>query len=950
MRTYPKNLLLILSFLFLTSCGLVNAELFQPKSLDLGSSEPPDTPTPTPPPTPPPPVVSKQNAWGYGGTPYDLALSGDILLAGTSRGLSILDVTDPYLPKEINSLKGSSIHRVTKVNDLLFVSNSSGLLELYDITTPQSPTLQSTLMLNFPHRVAIKGTTAYIPDEVSGIRVVDFTDPTDMQLVNTIDTNGNAVSAQVDGNYLYLADEFQGLKIFDITTPATPVLVGSYLTNSDALDVKVKGNYVYIAVSWNSIDIIDISNKSNPTLALSYMDYFNYYNAVEKLDIQGNYLLAMDYYNGLIVYDISDPVNPITQGSAVPFATRWWGQPYGFASNGTYMFVASETYGVGTLDISDIKAPHMPYSYRGVNWWTNSVDASGNRAYVCENDWGRMTVLDISNPAHPKYLGETPQGVTACKKEIIYDNNYVYATVGNEGMKVINVSNPASPTVVATLDHGSGARKIFKLNNYVYVVYDSWIYIYNVTTPATPTLAGSYGYYADDVYVEGNYAYLAGTRSLRIVNIANPASVTVVSTYDYPSGPIPTYGITKSGNYVFVGGNENLGVFDVSNPASPVLVYKTIGTDVPENLVVADNHLYSCIYDMGVQIFDITTPTLPVLKEVYPMGGCLGIQAKDGNIYIADESTGFKILNEDSRKYLKLNKPSTIMSLSALSTTATRAYLADSFFGLMVLDNTNPTQPEYLTRIELYSIVANPIEDGNTLYVADQFFLKAYNMTDPKNPVALSQVSRMGDNRYLNDIVKSGSIIFAIESNSHLSLYDASNPANLTPVSTTAYADIRSLHISGTKLLAASLATGLRIFNISTPASPTLLGTYNSPGTAYHAIQDGNFAYLADGAAGLQIVDLTDPAAPVLTGTYNTPGTAQQVAKKDNYVFVADAGHVEIIDVANPSAPVLKRTINKSEFGGFSAKGVSVRGNYLYIQLYNGYEVFDISDIENIHQ
>lgn len=198
----------------------------------------------------------------------------------------------------------------------------------------------------------------------------------------------------------------------------------------------------------------------------------------------------------------------------------------------------------------------------------------------------------------------------------------------------------------------------------------------------------------------------------------------------------------------------------------------------------------------------------------------------------------------------------------------------------MVLDNTKPTQPEYLTRIELYSIVANPIEDGNTLFVADQFFLKAYNMTDPKNPVALSQVSRMGDSRYLNDIVKSGSIIYAIESNSHLSLYDASNPANLTPVSTTAYADIRSLHISGTKLLAASLGTGLRIFDISTPASPTLLGTYNPPGTAYHAIQDGSFAYLADGAAGLQIVDLTDPAAPVLTGTYNTPGTAQQVAKK----------------------------------------------------------------------
>lgn len=944
MRTFLKKSILVLSIPLLTSCGLVNAELFLPEKLDVGSSEPPNLPV-----VPPPALVSKQDSWGYGGTPYDLALSGNILLAGTSRGLSIMDVSDPYLPTEINLLKGSSINRVTKVNDLLFVSSSSGALSLYNIATPQSPLFQSSLMLSFPHRVATQGTVAYVPDNASGIRVVDFSDPANLQLVTTVDTNGNAVSAQIEGSYLYVADDFQGLKIFDISTPTAPTLVGTYLTSDDALDVKVKGNYAYIAVSWSSIDIVDISNKANPVLALSYMDFFNYYNGVEKVEIQGNYLLAMDYYNGLIVYDITNPVNPITTGSAIPFATRWWGEPYGFVTNSTHMFIASETYGVGTLDISDITAPHIPYSYRGVNWWTNSVDASGNRAYVCENDWSRLTVLDISTPAHPRFLGQTPQGVTACSREIIYDNNYVYATAGNGGMKVISVSDPANPTVVATLDNGSGARKIVKQGNFVYVVYDSWLYIYNVTTPTAPTVAGSYGFYADDVHVEGNYAYLAGTSTLRIVNISNPASVTLVSNYDYPSGPIPTYSITKTGNHLFVGGNETLGVFDVSNPAAPTLVYKTINTDVPENIVIADNKLYSCIYDIGLQIFDITTPTLPVLTEVYPMGGCLGIQAKDGNIYLADESTGFKIFNDASKKYLKLNKPYTIMSLSSLSTSATKTYLADSFFGMMVLDNTDPLKPEYLTRIELYSIVAPPIEDGTTLYVADQFVLKAYNMTDPKNPVVLSQAARLAPG-YLSSIEKYGSTIYAVESNTHLSIYDASNPASLTPLSTTAYASIMNLHVSGSKLLAPSSSVGLRVFDISTPATPALLGTYNSPGTAYHVIQDGSLAYLADGASGLQVVDMSNPAAPVAIGNYNTPGTAQQVAKKDNFVFVADAGHVEIVDVSTPTAPVLKRTLNKSEFGNQNARGVSIRGNYLYIQLYNGYEVFDISDIDNIHQ
>ncbi|MCP3675519.1 MAG: hypothetical protein GY829_13765, partial [Gammaproteobacteria bacterium] len=52
---------------------------------------------------------------------------------------------------------------------------------------------------------------------------------------------------------------------------------------------------------------------------------------------------------------------------------------------------------------------------------------------------------------------------------------------------------------------------------------------------------------------------------------------------------------------------------------------------------------------------------------------------------------------------------------------------------------------------------------------------------------------------------------------------------------------------------------GLQIIDITTPASPTLIATYNTADYARDITlsSDGNTACVADGAAGLQIIDLT---------------------------------------------------------------------------------------------
>ncbi len=72
----------------------------------------------------------------------------------------------------------------------------------------------------------------------------------------------------------------------------------------------------------------------------------------------------------------------------------------------------------------------------------------------------------------------------------------------------------------------------------------------------------------------------------------------------------------------------------------------------------------------------------------------------------------------------------------------------------------------------------------------------------------------------------------------------------------------------------ADYGSGLQVIDISDPANPTLVGTYDTPGYARGVAVSGDHAFVADGDSGLQVIDISDPANPTLVGTYDTPGDA----------------------------------------------------------------------------
>ena len=120
------------------------------------------------------------------------------------------------------------------------------------------------------------------------------------------------------------------------------------------------------------------------------------------------------------------------------------------------------------------------------------------------------------------------------------------------------------------------------------------------------------------------------------------------------------------------------------------------------------------------------------------------------------------------------------------------------------------------------------------------------------------------------------------------------------------------------------------VVNISTPTSPTVVGTLTLAGTPTNIAISGNYAYVSNNSTSseLQIVNVTTPTAPTLSGTYNASGTAGgglgvfAVGTTVYLTRAANSGTDEfvIVNAATPSSP--------TRVAGY---GLSVAMNDVYV-------------------
>jgi len=261
--------------------------------------------------------------------------------------------------------------------------------------------------------------------------------------------------------------------------------------------------------------------------------------------------------------------------------------------------------GVFIYDVSNPDAPTLAAWYNpGNNLQFLEAVVIGNRGYFGSGNGGGVHIVDLSVPANPQLLGivnsTNGNGFNSIHEMIITGNFLIenFNGFSTKVLKVINISNPASPVFVRDINptevlwvhamHIRGNRMF--TSGWGTGAARGRTEIYDITNigAQAPTLLG---------YIEDTSSVTAGN------NMHSSWS-------------------SEDGNYLYScretsNGNADLRTYNISNPAQPLLVNKlgmgdlNLNATSPHNPVVMGNYLYVSWYEAGMQIFDLTDPAVP---------------------------------------------------------------------------------------------------------------------------------------------------------------------------------------------------------------------------------------------------------------------------------------------------------------------------------------------------
>ena len=209
------------------------------------------------------------------------------------------------------------------------------------------------------------------------------------------------LDAEIVGNTLIVVGWLGGIDFYDISNPEQL----NHLTNfslgggggggggggSKPICATASGNYLYVTSS-NGVAILNISNPSNPQ-NLGFISGTSSYT-LENLDVHGNILAVAAHEDGVLLYDISSPGNP-EYVSTIQAENAW-----AVAINDYHIYVAD---GSMLLDY-----------------------------FLVNNEYIPLAIVELPNAI----------------KDIVIDNDYLYAAIGSDGVAAIYITVNVTPQVV----------------------------------------------------------------------------------------------------------------------------------------------------------------------------------------------------------------------------------------------------------------------------------------------------------------------------------------------------------------------------------------------------------------------------------------------------------------------------------------------------------------------
>ena len=368
---------------------------------------------------------------------------------------------------------------------------------------------------------------------------------------------------------------------------------------------------------------------------------------------------------------------------------------------GNAMIVATAASVADTLDVV-IEARNGPsggFNLVGhgevTDRFTSDLWVHGDFVYT--GTWGfrdgtignRMLVWDVRNPSSPQLRTTvTVDAATVNDVKVRADGQIAVITRENlqpNGITLLSLADPANPTVITdfTMSLENGVHNVWIEGDFVYAAVDGTglgLRIVDISNPASPSIAAANflgSSFLHDVYVRNGLAFLSQWNDgLVILDVGaglvggSPRTPIEVGRVVTAFGNVHNAWYWPATGYVFVG-EENVGrpgnvhIVDARNLTNPKEVATiTVPGATPHNFWLDEENgvLYVGWYSNGLRAFDVTGELLGELdrqdREIAfsdygtGVGGCPGgptstcswaPQLDNGLVYVSDMNTGLWI-------------------------------------------------------------------------------------------------------------------------------------------------------------------------------------------------------------------------------------------------------------------------------------------------------------------
>jgi hypothetical protein len=395
--------------------------------------------------------------------------------------------------------------------------------------------------------------------------------------------------------------------------------------------------------------------------------------------------------------------------------------------------------------------------------------------------------------------------------------------------------------------------------------------------------------------------------SLAIVSILLPARLGAAPSLELVS----TLGgyhlaVAAEGNLVYLGEGPHLVVLDVSDPDAPRVVSRTRFGGIFQSILLEGAEVFVAADGLGILQIDLSPPEAPSLvKTIGTSGHRAWDVAISGSLaYVAGVDQGFQVIDLTSSSVLASRE--TTGDAQAVAVSGERAYVGDSFAGLLIYDISDPSSPEFLGSYQTPGGHAtgrahDVAVSGGVAFVADGYGgLQVVDVQDPGHPSALPALQTTLPVWRLS---LEGSRLFAADSRG-FRIYDISDPRHAAEIGDAEdHQSPVAVVSAGNLALLAQGAHGMRVFDIQTLPTPTPRGAYRMFGDGWDIAFENSRIVFADFTSGLWMIDASNPASPEMLVNYPTPGLEPRVQLDGDTLYVSDREDFQVLNVSDPSSP-----------------------------------------------